>query len=118
MSTNESTNLHSFPANKMASEGQQKWKNMLAGGLSGAITRFLCQPFDVLKIRFQVQIEPLSHSSKESKYKSISQACRVIYREESVLGFWKGHNPGAMINLFNSVHPQTNLVFFQPKSSP
>jgi hypothetical protein len=34
--------------------------NILAGGLSGVVTRFLGSPLDVLKVRMQLQIEPTS----------------------------------------------------------
>jgi solute carrier family 25 thiamine pyrophosphate transporter 19 len=29
----------------------------VAGAISGALTRLLCQPFDVIKIRFQVSLK-------------------------------------------------------------
>lgn len=34
--------------------------SLLAGALSGAITRFLLSPLDLLKVRLQLQIEPTS----------------------------------------------------------
>uniref|UniRef100_A0A1L8DXS9 Mitochondrial thiamine pyrophosphate carrier n=1 Tax=Nyssomyia neivai TaxID=330878 RepID=A0A1L8DXS9_9DIPT len=78
---------------------EKNWKNAAAGASSGAITRFLCQPLDVLKIRFQVQIEPLSHQHQGSKYKSILHAVSVIYREEGFRGLWKGHNPAQVLSI-------------------
>lgn len=38
--------------------------HMIAGAVSGLVTRFLCQPFDVVKIRFQVRTtcEPFSNA--------------------------------------------------------
>uniref|UniRef100_A0A1B0EZA7 Mitochondrial thiamine pyrophosphate carrier n=1 Tax=Phlebotomus papatasi TaxID=29031 RepID=A0A1B0EZA7_PHLPP len=78
---------------------EQNWKNAVAGASSGAITRFLCQPLDVLKIRFQVQIEPLSYAYHTSKYKSIIHALTVIYSEEGIRGLWKGHNPAQILSI-------------------
>ena len=34
--------------------------SLIAGSVSGMLTRFLTCPLDVLKIRFQLQLEPIS----------------------------------------------------------
>eukprot|EP00026_Physarum_polycephalum_P012989 Phypoly_transcript_13344.p1 GENE.Phypoly_transcript_13344~~Phypoly_transcript_13344.p1 ORF type:complete len:325 (+),score=41.10 Phypoly_transcript_13344:95-1069(+) len=61
-------------------------KDILAGGLSGGVTRFIIAPLDVIKIRFQVQV-----SSSAPKYRTVSQAIRVIVKEEGVRALWKGN---------------------------
>ncbi|XP_075224949.1 mitochondrial thiamine pyrophosphate carrier-like [Lycorma delicatula] len=63
----------------------------IAGAVSGVVTRCLCQPLDVVKIRFQLQTEPISRKSKDSKYKSTLQAFHVIWKEEGLNALWKGH---------------------------
>ena len=49
---------------------------MLAGAFAGAVARLLTAPFDVLKIRFQLQ------SSTEKKYLNVWQSLRSIAKEE------------------------------------
>lgn len=76
----------------------------LGGGVSGAITRFISQPFDVLKIRFQLQVEPLNKSQGSSaKYHGMLQAVNSIYAEEGIRGMWKGHLHGQVMSITYAV---------------
>ncbi|KYN08118.1 PREDICTED: mitochondrial thiamine pyrophosphate carrier-like [Cyphomyrmex costatus] len=70
----------------------------IAGSACGFITRLLCQPLDVVKIRFQLQVEPISRCHI-SKYKSVTQAVLLILREEGPTALWKGHVPGQLISI-------------------
>lgn len=77
-------------------------KHVFAGGLSGALTRAMFQPFDVLKIRFQLQVEPVAKLQK-SKYKSMLQAVCLVRKEEGVVGLWKGHNSAQALSIIFGV---------------
>ncbi|XP_075134834.1 mitochondrial thiamine pyrophosphate carrier [Leptodactylus fuscus] len=70
-----------------------------AGSLSGLVTRAAISPLDVIKIRFQLQIEDLSGHGTPGKYRGILQAVRLILREEGLSGFWKGHIPAQLLSV-------------------
>lgn len=97
---------------------------IIAGAVSGFLTRALCQPFDVIKIRFQLQVEPIRESSN-SKYHSILQASKIIAKEEGVQGFWKGHVPAQYLSItygltqfyiFESLTKSIDIVHFKKHS--
>lgn len=71
----------------------------MAGSLAGLITRALISPVDVIKIRFQLQVERLSHKDPGAKYHSILQATRQILKEEGPTAFWKGHVPAQLLSI-------------------
>ncbi|VVC27202.1 Mitochondrial carrier protein,Mitochondrial carrier domain,Mitochondrial substrate/solute carrier [Cinara cedri] len=92
-------------------ENQNTWFfHSFSGACSGSITRFVSQPFDVIKIRFQLQVEPVSQISCNSKYKSIFQSICLINKEEGIKALWKGHIPG---QLLSSTYGLTQFGVFQ-----
>ncbi|KAL3987191.1 myelin associated glycoprotein [Sarotherodon galilaeus] len=70
-----------------------------AGSAAGMVTRALISPFDVIKIRFQLQIERVSSKTPEGKYYGIFQATRRIHSEEGLSAFWKGHIPAQLLSI-------------------
>ncbi|XP_078081387.1 mitochondrial thiamine pyrophosphate carrier [Mustelus asterias] len=70
-----------------------------AGSMSGFLTRVLINPLDVIKIRFQLQIERLSLSEPAAKYHGIAQATKTIFQEEGLQAFWKGHIPAQLLSI-------------------
>ncbi|XP_078436257.1 mitochondrial thiamine diphosphate carrier 2-like [Wolffia australiana] len=84
-----------------------------AGAISGGISRSVTSPLDVIKIRFQVQLEPTSSWAfprgdfyRPSKYTGILQATKDIFREEGLKGFWRGNVPALLM-----VMPYTAIQF-------
>nr|XP_039256665.1 mitochondrial thiamine pyrophosphate carrier-like [Styela clava] len=69
--------------------------HIASGTLGGAVTRALISPFDVVKIRFQLQ----SEAGKARRYRGLFQATRVIFKEEGVTAFWKGHIPAQWLSM-------------------
>ncbi|GAA5798414.1 mitochondrial carrier domain-containing protein [Helicostylum pulchrum] len=70
----------------------------LCGGFAGLTTRMAISPLDVVKIRLQLQSEPLTLKSMLSfkgrnnmKYPGITQAFKKIITEEGVRGLFKGN---------------------------
>jgi len=66
-----------------------------AGAVSSALTRLLCQPLDVAKIRLQLQVE----TGNAAKYRSLFHLMTSLPREEGVLSLWKGHLPAQYLSI-------------------
>ncbi|XP_037533792.1 mitochondrial uncoupling protein 2-like [Nematolebias whitei] len=62
---------------------------LLAGGTTGALAVAFAQPTDVVKVRFQAQIQ-LPDNSSLKRYSSTTHAYRIIAKNEGVRGLWKG----------------------------
>ncbi|KAM6905098.1 mitochondrial thiamine pyrophosphate carrier isoform 1-T1 [Xenentodon cancila] len=93
----------------------------LAGSASGMVTRALISPFDVIKIRFQLQIEHVSSRRPEGKYSGLFQASRCIYSEEGLSAFWKGHIPAQLLSICYGAVQFTSFEFLTEvvhKSTP
>ncbi|MEN2495528.1 MAG: hypothetical protein MHMPM18_000141 [Marteilia pararefringens] len=81
-------------------------QKVICGAIAGAFSRLVTNPFDLVKIRFQVQAEPISElgaKSLNSKYTSLTQAFRSIYKEEGFRGYYKGHLNGQILSISCSI---------------
>lgn len=66
-------------------EGGRALLDATAGALAGCIARFVTGPLDVIKIRFQVQLEPIKGAPGiQSKYTGFAQAFGTILKEEGI----------------------------------
>lgn len=77
------------------SPAQRGRREGAAGILSGLSSRVLVAPFDVLKIRFQLQAARPGASGAE--YSGLWQSARLIYRREGMRGLWKGTGPSMVL---------------------
>lgn len=76
----------------------KNFKAPMAGGLSGFLTRALTQPLDCIKVRHQLQLEPIKKDAG-AKYTSTMQTLLLMFKEEGVKGLWKGHVPGQILSV-------------------
>ncbi|KAL8481567.1 hypothetical protein ACS0TY_027903 [Phlomoides rotata] len=100
-----------------------------AGAISGGVSRTVTSPLDVIKIRFQVQLEPTTQwallrrdAYAPSKYTGMLQATKAIFREEGWPGFWRGNVPALLMVMpytaiqFTVLHKLKSLVSGSSKS--
>ncbi|KAL5107149.1 Mitochondrial thiamine pyrophosphate carrier [Taenia crassiceps] len=83
-------------------------KDAIAGSLSGFSVRALTQPLDVIKIRFQLQVEGISYQNG-GYYQGMSQALWRIIEEEGVCALWKGHLAGQFLSV---IFTSSEFFFF------
>lgn len=55
------------------------------------MSRMLTAPFDVVKVRLQLQVGPIAKSAQRQRlaYQSVWGALRKVAREEGLVGLWR-----------------------------
>eukprot|EP01126_Amoeba_proteus_P045351 TRINITY_DN5070_c0_g1_i3.p2 TRINITY_DN5070_c0_g1~~TRINITY_DN5070_c0_g1_i3.p2 ORF type:complete len:140 (-),score=10.98 TRINITY_DN5070_c0_g1_i3:358-777(-) len=79
------------------SKANSIYASLFAGTISGTITRLIVAPLDVVKIRFQIQMDPhligkVGHYiPPKYHYMGILHAFKSIYLQEGMKGLWRGN---------------------------
>ena len=85
------------------SDGQGKrpavgaFTHAMAGAFAGGVSRVAVAPLDVVKIRMQVQVEPVLNGVAGGKYRGIVQCATTILKEEGARGLWAGTVPALFL---------------------
>ena len=112
-----STEMLAYDPDHSEEQKAKAWERLVSGAASGMICRTIAQPLDVIKIRFQLQIEPISKSAiHASKYTGISHTIRVMLREEGIRSFWKGLMASQLISICYTPIQFTAFYFFTEQS--
>ena len=72
-----------------------KWKELISGGLAGAIGTTILHPLDLLKVRFQAYNSSTSVYHSQG-YRALRNAVRYTLKEEGPLAFYKGLYPSLL----------------------
>lgn len=75
-------------------------KTLFAGGVAGAVSRTVVAPFERIKILFQTQGYP-------PQYTSVSQALAKIWRDDGLLGYFRGNGVNCV-----RIFPASALQFY------
>ena len=65
----------------------------VAGGGAGGIASVIANPTDLVKVRLQVDGMKAAGPNHKPQYQGVVDCMQQIYRNEGVLGFWKGSLP-------------------------
>ena len=87
------------------------------GALTGASVRLLVNPLDVIKIRWQLQLEAISKRNRSGKYRSWGQTMRAIVSEEGLLALWKGHLSGQLMTVTYAAAQFASYRYFCEKTA-
>ncbi|KAL8995792.1 MAG: hypothetical protein Q9169_004550 [Polycauliona sp. 2 TL-2023] len=79
-----------------------KGEVIIAGGVAGLVSRFCIAPLDVLKIRLQLQTNPLRGRAWKGTEPALNptgtiSTFRHILHDEGVTAFWKGNVPAELL---------------------
>lgn len=66
-------------------------KGIITGGLAAAISKTICSPIEVVKLRLQNIDELIKFGSLEKKYDGIFDCFIRIIKDEGVMTLWKGN---------------------------
>jgi solute carrier family 25 phosphate transporter 23/24/25/41 len=64
-------------------------KQLIAGGVAGAVSRTVVSPFERMKILFQVQ--SIHQSSNVPQYRGLMGTLTQIYKNDGIIGYFKGN---------------------------
>lgn len=85
---------------------------MLGGAIAGGLTRLLCQPLDVIKVRLQLQVERPSRSQPDAKYHGTLQTCSKIVKEEGYRALYKGHVSAQLLSISYGIASFASFEYF------
>jgi solute carrier family 25 thiamine pyrophosphate transporter 19 len=83
----------SSPSRRRPRQDLSKTEAAVCGAIAGGASRVLTAPFDVVKIRFQLQVGSIATAADRQRlaYQTVAGSLRKVAREEGLIGLWRGN---------------------------